>query len=239
MPSERTITLSGSSSPANSSACDSGITQQPAFLPSVSRRTAPLCLRRPKAMLEEVEAQDVALAGQQVVGDAEPAHRREVAARRSGAPPAGPSRRARPAPVSSSWSVSRRSALPLRVLLVPAADLAVEVPAVVVERARGSPPPRRRQAAQVDEARPRRRRAGRRCRRCSSGPRPGSRGARATRPRTSPSTALRRWPMCAALLGLMLVCSMTTLPPRTRAVDQRRVEQRRRRRRARSRKKLR
>ena len=35
---------------------------------------------------------------------------------------------------------------------------------------------------------------------------------RRLRPRTSPSTAVRRWPMCVALLGLMLVCSTMTLP---------------------------
>ena len=40
VPSERTITLSGSSSPLNSSLSESGITQQPTFLPVSSRRTA-------------------------------------------------------------------------------------------------------------------------------------------------------------------------------------------------------
>ena len=52
----------------------------------------------------------------------------------------------------------------------------------------------------------------RRCRRCSSGRRPSWPRWRSTRTNVSPSVALRRWPMCAALLGLMLVCSTITRP---------------------------
>ena len=33
------------------------------------------------------------------------------------------------------------------------------------------------------------------------------------RTKVSPSVVLRRWPICAALLGLMLVCSTMIFPP--------------------------
>ena len=39
------------------------------------------------------------------------------------------------------------------------------------------------------------------------------------RTNVSPSTALRKWPMCAALLGLILVCSTITLPGACWAAD--------------------
>ena len=59
---------------------------------------------------------------------------------------------------------------------------------------------------------PRRPPPGPRCRRCSSGSRPRRPGARSRRTKVSPRQALRRWPMWAALLGLMLVCSTITWP---------------------------
>ena len=72
----------------------------------------------------------------------------------------------------------------------------------VVERpsapARGSPRPRRPPA--------------RRCRRCSSGSRPATPRNRSARTSVSPSAALRRCPMWAALFGLMAVCSTIVLP---------------------------
>ena len=93
----------------------------------------------------------------------------------------------------------------------------VEIPAIVIEAHRrvgqhgahvgrassvpgnGSPPPRRPPA--------------RRCCRCNSALPRGSPRARSMRTKVSPSMALRRCPMCAALLGLMLVCSTMSLSP--------------------------
>ena len=66
-------------------------------------------LSRSKARVEEVEAQDVALAGEQVVADAEPAHGGEMAADDAAGDQPAESRRARPRPSRAAWSVSRRS----------------------------------------------------------------------------------------------------------------------------------
>ena len=77
-----------------------------------------------------------------------------------------------------------------------------------------SPRPRPQSSAlDVDGSRRPRRRPGHRCRRCSSGPRPARPSARRQRTSVSPRTALRRWPMWAALFGLMFVCSTIVLPP--------------------------
>ena len=50
--------------------------------------------------------------------------------------------------------------------------------------------------------------------------------ARSMRTKVSPSTALRRWPMCAALLGLMLVCSTMIFSPGAGCGSGSRVQQR-------------
>ena len=118
-------------------------------------------------------------------------------------------------PCSMSCSVCGADLQPLLVLVVPLGDPRVEVPAVVVEARRvgdlrGS---RRASCPRARGSRRRRRRPGRRCRRCSSALRPGMPRKRSTRTSVSPSAELRRWPMCAALFGLMAVCSTIALPP--------------------------
>ena len=150
--------------------------------------------------------------GQQVVADAEPRHGRQVAARRPRRATSRPISARSPSPDLERVERLAAQRLARRVLLVPAADLGVEVPAVEVERLGDRRDLGDRQVLAGRRSRRRRRRPARRCRRCSSAPRPARPRARRQRTRTSPSTALRRWPMCAALFGLMLVCSTITLP---------------------------
>ena len=170
-------------------------------------------LEQREGAVPEVQAQDVALVGEQVVADVRGApwwrggsprcaRRRSAASRAVSLPPS-----------SIACSVSACSFLLRGVGGVEVADPRVEVPAVVVERgARPAPRPRPASSSRGAGSRPPRPPPARRCRRCSSG-RPTSRPRwRSTRTNVSPRTALRRWPMWAALLGLMLVCSTITRP---------------------------
>ena len=189
-------------------------TQQPAFLPSRLQPDRALLLEQREGALPEVQAQDVALVGQQVVADAQPLAWSRGGSSTMRPPPAAPRRAVSLPPASISCSTPACSARRWRVGGVEVAHPRVEVPAVVVEAGlpRESlhlgvapcPPGAGSPRSRPPPARP--------CRRCSSGrttawPRP-----RSARTNVSPRMALRRWPMCAALLGLMLVCSTMMRP---------------------------
>ncbi len=156
----------------------------------------------------ELEAEDVAFPRQQLVVDVEARHRLQVGADHGVGDERGEARGRLDAVLDV---VQRRGAdrQTFLVAVVPLGDARVEIPAVVVEprRSRRSASRRRDRCSRAAETRRRRPRPARRCRRCSSGPRPDCRGTSATRTSVSPSAELRRWPMCAALFGLIAVCS--------------------------------
>jgi hypothetical protein len=182
-----------------------------AFLQQLERR-------RPK-----LQMQDLALPRQHIVLHAQPS------AWSSGAP--AQSRRATrcassatsPSPASIACSVADSAT---RSDFLDASPIVrrrarVKVPAVVIERTAGSASIvahiGRLQVLQVLEAHHHVRRPARRCCRCSSAPPRDGRESRSIRTNVSPSVALRRCPICAALLGLILVCSTITFPVRSAA----------------------
>ncbi|OQC39426.1 MAG: hypothetical protein BWX64_01631 [Acidobacteria bacterium ADurb.Bin051] len=103
-----------------------------------------------EGVIEEVEAEDVALAGEQVVADAEPRHRAEVAPHDpAGDQPGGLGPLAR-----AGFERVEGLAAPFepgRILLVPAPDPGVEIPAVVVERLGERPDLGERRRLEVEE----------------------------------------------------------------------------------------
>src|SRR4029077_5931833 len=90
-------------------------------------------LQAGEGLLEEVEPQDVALAGEQVVGDVDPPHGAEVAGDDPARHPAADLCARTGAGLQLVEGLAAQ-ALALGVLGEPAAGLAVEVPAVEVER---------------------------------------------------------------------------------------------------------
>ena len=176
---------------------------------------APDLLEQLEGAVPEVQTQDVALVGQQVVRDAQARHRREVAVDDARGDVLASRAVSLPPGLDGVQRLGLQR-LALRVGGVEVADPGVEVPAVVVEAAGDRRHLGQRLAARGAGSRRRRRPPGRRCRRCSSGRRRRSRGGAAARTNVSPRHALRRWPMWAALFGLMLVCSTMTCPGRAR-----------------------
>ena len=127
------------------------MTQQPAFLPSASSCDRAGRLEQLEGDGEEIETQDVALVGEQVVADAQPAHGREVApddAARDEAAHLG-------ALADPGFEAVQRLAtqlLALGILFVPLADLGVDIPTAVVERLADGGDLGDRQVLEVDEA---------------------------------------------------------------------------------------
>ena len=186
--------------------------------PASWRKTAPFSLRISKALRPEVQAQDVAFPRQQVVVDVHPRHRLQVAADDAVGDEGGRSRP--PRSRRARWRAACRAGAGA----APCRPRTTRRPArrgpssssrtASCRRSRGRRPG---PCARARGSRRRRPRPARRCRRCSSGPRPGRRGSAGRRTSVSPSAELRRWPMCAALFGLMAVCSTIVLTARAPA----------------------
>jgi hypothetical protein len=107
-------------------------TQQPAFLPSVSSRMAWACLRQLERAVPEVEPEDVALVGEEVVTDAQALHGGQVALDDARGHQLGQARGLVVAGLDGVEGL-RLQLLARGVGGVEIADLRVEVPAVVVE----------------------------------------------------------------------------------------------------------
>ena len=110
------------------------------------------------------------------------------------------------------------------VLFVPMRDAGIKIPADIIESRRTRPALRFQRATSSRYAgipRPRRRPAPRCCRYSSERPLPCPQIAAGGR-NVSPRMALRRCPICAALLGLILECSTSTLPGKQRGSISRR-----------------